>query len=102
MHVATSSGELGATLYISNCLNEINGARERQDNALMTPLMNTINTNNLPSFVYLLFKEHCQLNLVDIQGNTVMHLAAKSNALNIAKILKHFHRDSRDPTSLGY
>jgi ankyrin repeat protein len=62
----------------------------------MTPLMNTVTTNNLPSFVYLFFKEHCHLNHVDIYGNTLMHLAAKSNAVNIAKILKHLYKEGKD------
>jgi hypothetical protein len=66
LHVATSSGELGATLYLSSCLDLIEGSRESKDNGLMTPLMNTVSTNNLPSFVYLFFKEHCHLNHVDI------------------------------------
>jgi hypothetical protein len=66
LHVATSSGELGATLYLSSSLDLFEGARESKDNALMTPLMNTVSTNNLPSFVYLFFKEHCHLNHVDI------------------------------------
>jgi hypothetical protein len=68
----------------------------------MTPLMNTVSINNLSSFIYLLFKEHCHLNHVDIQGNTLMHLAAKSNAVNIAKILKHLNKESKDQSSLGY
>jgi len=99
LHVATSSSELGATLYISSCLDLIEKAREKKDNALMTPLMNTVNTNNLSSFVFLFFKEHCHLNHVDIYGNTLMHLAAKSNALNIAKILKHLYLDCQDKSS---
>jgi ankyrin repeat protein len=32
---------------------------------------------------------------VDINGNTILHLAAKSNAINIAKILKHLYQDAK-------
>jgi hypothetical protein len=97
--VATSSAELGATIYMSVALEARQGAREAKDNALMTPLMNTIQLNNVPSFIYLFFKEHCHLNHVDINGNTLMHLAARSNALQIAKILKQIYIDAKDKTS---
>ena len=68
--------------------------REVKDNALMTPLMNTVAENNVPSFCYLFFNKQCGINHVDIQGNTLMHLAAKSNSINIAKLLKHIYIDS--------
>ena len=59
----------------------------------MTALMNTVSNSNMPSFVYLFFKEHCSLNHVDINGNTLLHLAAKSNSIGVAKILKHVFND---------
>ena len=94
LHVATSSGEIGSMLYLTSALegNE-DEYREIKDNALMTPLMNTVVENNVPSFCHLYFKRKCGLNHVDIQGNTLMHMAAKSNSINIAKLLRHIYID---------
>jgi len=39
----------------------------------------------------LYFSKKCSLNHVDIQGNTLMHMAAKSNSINIAKLLRHIY-----------
>ena len=56
LHVATSSGELGSLLYITSALQgREDEYREIKDNALMTPLMNTVVENNVPSFCYLFF-----------------------------------------------
>lgn len=57
----------------------------------MTPLMNTVQGNHEDQFMYLHFKEQCELNNVDLSGNTLMHIAARSNAVNIAKLLKHIY-----------
>lgn len=88
--MATSSGELGALIYLCESSPVL---KEAKDNALMTALMNTVSNSNMPSFVYLFFKEHCSLNHVDINGNTLLHLAAKSNSIGVAKILKHVFND---------
>jgi ankyrin repeat protein len=92
LHVATSSGEIGSMLYLASALEgKEDEYREVKDNALMTPLMNTVVENNVPSFCYLYFNKKCSLNHVDIQGNTLMHMAAKSNSINIAKLLRHIY-----------
>lgn len=55
LHVASISGELGSIIYVCErgdlCVKEV------KDNALMTPLMNTVSSNNEPSFIYLHFKQ---------------------------------------------
>ena len=79
--MATTSGEIGSMLYISSKISEIEGAKELKDNAMMTALMNTVVVNNVASFCYLFFKESCSINHVDSFGNTLLHLAAKSNAI---------------------
>lgn len=43
LHVASISGELGAVMYVC-CLHNCN--KESKDNALMTPLMNSVSTNH--------------------------------------------------------
>ena len=65
MHVASVSGELGALIYICN---RSNSSKEVKDNAFMTPLMNTVQSNNDASFIYLDFKENCDLRNIDING----------------------------------
>ena len=57
----------------------------------MTPLMNSILSNNEHAFLYLYCKAKCSLNNVDLQGNSLLHLAAENNSLNIGLILKHLH-----------
>ncbi len=53
-------------LQVSTYLEKVDGnPREVKDNALMTPLMNTVSSNNVPSFCYLFFKEKCSLNNLD-------------------------------------
>ena len=91
LHVTTSCGELGAMLYMGGRLisTDRHVLLEAKDNALMTPLMNTIANSNVTGFIYLFFGEHCSLNNVDINGNTILHLAAKSNSINIVKLLHH-------------
>jgi ankyrin repeat protein len=61
----------------------------------MTALMNSVVTNNTSSFAYLFFQEGCSLNEIDINGNTILHLAAKSNSVNIAKLLRHISQDAQ-------
>ena len=68
----------------------------------MTPLMNSVSISSISSFVYLFFDRQCSLNTVDIHGNTIMHLAAKGNSLDIAKILKHIYNDAQKQTSPFY
>jgi ankyrin repeat protein len=79
---------------------------EAKDNALMTALMNSVVNNNVAAFSYLFFGSQeergfsCGLNHVDINGNTILHLAAKNNALNIVKLLKHIYIEAavkKDP-----
>lgn len=59
----------------------------------MTPLMNSVFNNHYEQFIYFYFKENCDIKNYDLQGNTLLHLAAKSNSINIAKILKHLFLD---------
>lgn len=59
----------------------------------MTAIMNSVQNNNIACFTHFFFDERCSLNTVDIQGNTILHIAAKANAVSIAKILKHLHSD---------
>jgi ankyrin repeat protein len=54
LHVATLTGELGAVVYM--CSRD-NCERDNKDNALMTPLMNTVSSNKEDVFIYLHFKE---------------------------------------------
>ena len=94
MHVAAVSGELSSVVYMCTrdaCM------KEAKDNALMTPLMNTINSNHEASFIYLHFKEGCDLRNVDVNGHTLLHLASRSNALNIAKLLMHISEANSKP-----
>ncbi len=62
----------------------------------MTPLMNTVANNNTAGFIYLYFAKNCSLDTVDVNGNTLLHLAAKSNAVGIAKILRHLHKAGKE------
>lgn len=62
-----------------------------RDNALMTPIMNSVLACNDLAFVYLYFKGSCDLSQLDYNGNSMLHLAAKSNAINIAKLLRHIY-----------
>jgi ankyrin repeat protein len=41
----------------------------------------------------LYFSENCEIRTFDINGNTLLHLAARSNSVNIAKLLKHLYLD---------
>lgn len=89
LHVAAVSGELAAVVYM--CTKEAT-IKEAKDNALMTPLMNTIASNHEASFIYLHFKEMCDLRNIDVNGHTFLHLAARNNAVNIAKLLMHLSK----------
>ena len=89
LHVASASGELGALVYMSSLENICE--KDLKDNALMTPLMNSVSNNHQDQFIYLYFKEQCNLTGFDINGNTLLHLAARANAVNIAKLLKHIY-----------
>ena len=98
MHVASVSGELGPILYLSG-RPEIQ--KEAKDTAFMTPLMNTVQSNHESSFIYLYFKENCDLKNLDLNGNTLLHLASKSNSVNIAKLLRHIYLESsRDDSNI--
>lgn len=67
----------------------------------MTPLMNTVQSNHESSFIYLYFKENCDLKNLDLNGNTLLHLASKSNSVNIAKLLRHIYLESsRDDSNI--
>lgn len=59
----------------------------------MTAIMDSVQNNNIACFTHFFFDERCSLNTVDMQGNTILHIAAKANAVNIAKILKHLYSD---------
>lgn len=102
LHVASVSGELGAVVCMCS---KVECDKDAKDNALITPLMNTVSSNLTDSFIYLFFKESCELNNVDLGGNTLMHLAARSNAINIAKLLKHVYimqtKGDQDDSALG-
>ena len=51
--------------------------------------MNCIVSNNEHAFIYLHFKLKCGLSDIDINGDTLLHLAAEHNAYNIASLLRH-------------
>jgi hypothetical protein len=89
--VATVSGELGPIIYLCG---RPDIQREAKDTAFMTPLMNTVQSNHESSFVYLYFKENCELRNLDMNGNTLLHLAAKSNSVNIARLLRHIYLEA--------
>ena len=89
MHIAALSGNLEATIYLADkCSSEDINAR---DNSGMSPLMNCIISNSEHAFIYLYFKKKASLNSVDLNGNTLLHLAAEHGATNIALILKHLY-----------
>mmetsp|Transcript_18213 Transcript_18213/g.17334 ORF Transcript_18213/g.17334 Transcript_18213/m.17334 type:complete len:138 (+) Transcript_18213:635-1048(+) len=87
MHVASTSGELGCVAYL--CSRGDSCDKEVKDNAMMTPLMNSVSFNQQEQFIYLYFAEGCELKSVDINGNILLHFAAKSNSIHIAKLLRH-------------
>jgi ankyrin repeat protein len=62
-----------------------------KDNSMMSALMNCIVSNNEHAFIYLYFKGQSNLNNVDANGNTLLHLAAEHGATNIALMLRHLH-----------
>lgn len=96
--MASVSGELGSLLYVcsrDNCF------KDSKDNALMTPLMNTVSSNHEEAFVYLHFKENCDLRNVDMNGHSLLHLAARSNSINIARLLRLlYHESTKDDSNL--
>jgi ankyrin repeat protein len=53
-----------------------------------------VTSNHPETFIYLFFKEQCSLRNIDLNGNTVLHLAARSNSINIARLLRHMYRDA--------
>lgn len=67
--------------------------------------MNSVLTSNDLAFVYLYFKGSCDLSRLDFNGNSLLHLAAQSDAINIARLLKHIYKLSssigvkREPNS---
>jgi len=64
---------------------------DHRDNALMTPIMNSVITGNDHAFVYLYFKGSCDLSGLDLNGNSLLHLAAESGSTNIARLLRHIY-----------
>lgn len=90
LHIATVSGNLEVAVYLADKLKKKEAINVR-DNSLMTPLMNCIISNNEHAFIYLYFKARSSLNNVDMNGNTLLHLAAEHNATNIALILRHLY-----------
>ena len=54
--------------------------------------MNSITTCNDFAFVYLYFKGACDLSRLDFNGNSLLHLAAQSNSINIARLLRHIYK----------
>jgi ankyrin repeat protein len=66
-----------------------------RDNALMTPIMNSVIIGNDLAFVYLYFKGSCDLSGLDFNGNSMMHLAAESGSVNIARLLRHIYKLSQ-------
>ena len=62
--------------------------------------MNTVSSNHEASFVYLHFKENCDLKNIDLNGQTLLHLAARANSINIARLLKHIYQEQIKEDSL--
>jgi len=89
LHIATVSGHLEVAVYLADKLKK--DQISYRDNNSITPLMNCITSNNEHAFIYLYFKGKSSLNNVDMNGNTLLHLAAEHNASNIALILKHLY-----------
>ncbi len=89
LHIATLSGNLEASVYLTRKLNK--ESILAKDNSMMSALMNCIVSNNEHAFIYLYFKGESNLNNVDANGNTLLHLAAEHGATNIALMLKHLH-----------
>ena len=90
LHIAAISGNLEVAVYLADSMDQ--KSVDRLDNEAMTALMNCIVSNNEHAFIYLYFKgKSSRLNTLDLQGNTLLHLAAEHNATNIALILKHLH-----------
>ena len=87
LHIAALTGNLEATVYLADRLGK--AASQARDNNLTTPLMNCIVSNNEHAFIYLHFKLKCGLSDIDINGDTLLHLAAEHNAYNIASLLRH-------------
>ena len=84
------SGEMPSAVYLASkpsCL------RDAKDNALMTPMMNSVSSGQFAIFTHLHFQHGCELKNIDINGNTLLHLAAKANSLHIARVLRHIYLD---------
>ena len=62
------------------------------DSQMMTPLMNCVVSSNEQAFIFLYFNYGCNLNSLDKNGNTLLHLAAQANSVNIAILLKHIYK----------
>lgn len=60
----------------------------------MTPLMDSVVCNNYLAFIYLYFKHSCDPSNLDINGQSLIHLAAKANSIQIAKLLKHLYGEA--------
>lgn len=90
--MASITGEIGPIIYLCSKGDLCN--KEVKDNALMTPIMNSVSSGSESCFIYLYFEEGCDLKNVDANGYTLLHLASKSNSVNIAKLLQHIYKDS--------
>lgn len=102
LHIAVLSGNLNSVVYL--CENQALDSAvdiDSKDNALTTPLMNSVVTSNDHAFVYLLFKKGADPSSLDFNGQSLLHLAANSNATNIAYLLKHLYEDLQDKKSVS-
>ena len=90
LHIATLTGNIETAIYLIDMKKQ--GLVEAKDNALMTALMNSVVACNDYVFIYLYFKFRCDTNTLDFNGNTLLHLAAQSNSMNIARLLRHLYK----------
>ena len=90
LHISILTGNLESTVYLID--RKEPGLIEAKDNALMTALMNAVVACNDYAFIYLYFKFRCDTNTLDFNGNTLLHLAAQSNSINISRLLKHLYK----------
>jgi len=90
LHIAILTGNLESAIYLID--RKEPGLIEAKDNALNTSLMNSVVAGNDYVFIYLYFKFRCDTNTLDFNGNTLLHVAAQSNSINIARLLRHLYK----------
>lgn len=90
LHIAALAGNIEVVVYLADKMDS--KSIDLRDNGLMTPLMNCIISNSEHAFIYLYCKGKCSLNNIDMNGNTLLHLAAEHGATNIARILGHLYK----------